>query len=70
MKVPWISKQIVAQKATDLIKNFQALAKYEVKPPIPVEDLIERYLGLRLLYDDLYKVFGRDVLGLGKSEIY
>jgi len=63
MKVPWISKKKIAQKATDLIDNFQALAKYEVKPPIPVEDIIERYLGLTLLYDDLYEVFGRDVLG-------
>ena len=63
MKVPWISKEDIARKALDLIENFQALAEYEVKPPIPVEDIIERYLGLRLLYDDLTKVFGRDVLG-------
>ncbi len=63
MKVPWISKENIALKAIDLIENFQSLAKYEVKPPIPVEDIIERYLGLRLLYDDLHKVFGRDVLG-------
>ena len=63
MNVPWISKEKIALKALDLIENFQALAEYEVKPPIPVEDIIERYLGLRLLYDDLHKVFGRDVLG-------
>jgi Zn-dependent peptidase ImmA (M78 family) len=63
MNVPWISKENIALKALDLIENFQALAEYEVKPPIPVEDIIERYLGLRLLYDDLHKVFGRDVLG-------
>ncbi len=63
MKVPWISKETIALKALDLIENFQALAKYEVKPPIPVEDIIERYLGLRLIYDDLYKIFGKDVLG-------
>ena len=49
MKVPWISKVDVAQKASDVIENFQALANYEVQPPIPVEDIIERYLGLRLL---------------------
>ena len=63
MKVPWISKEKIALKATNLIENFQALAKYDVKPPIPVEDIIEQYLGLRLIYDDLHKVFGRDVLG-------
>jgi len=64
MKVPWISKERIALKATELIKNFQALAGYTVKPPIPVEDIIERALGLRLLYEDLEKVFGsNDVLG-------
>ena len=64
MKVPWISKEEIALKATDLIKNFQAVAGYRVKPPIPVEDIIERALGLKLLYEDLEKVFGtNDVLG-------
>jgi Zn-dependent peptidase ImmA (M78 family) len=69
MKVPWISKETIAQKATDVIQNFQSLAKYEVKPPIPVDDIIERYLGVRLLYDDLEKIFGsRDILGAAYVE--
>ena len=63
MNVPWISKEKVALKATELINGFQALAKYDVKPPIPLEDIIERYLGLRLLYNDLTRVFGKEVLG-------
>ena len=64
MKVPWISKENIALKATDLIEAFQAVAGYKVKPPIPVEDIIERGLGLKLLYEDLEKVFGsNDVLG-------
>ena len=63
MNVPWLSKETISRKATELIAGFQALAKYEVKPPIPVEDIIERYLGLRLIYDDLTRVFGREVLG-------
>ncbi len=64
MKVPWLSKEKIALKALELINNFQLLAKYEVQPPIPVEDIIERYLGLKLIYHDLDKMFGtRDVLG-------
>ena len=64
MKVPWISKEKIALKAMDLVEIFQALAGYKVKPPIPVEDIIERSLGLRLLYEDLEKVLGsNDVLG-------
>lgn len=69
MKVPSISKENIAQKATDLIQNFQSLAKYEVNPPIPVDDIIERYLGVKLIYDDLEKIFGsRDILGAAYVE--
>ena len=68
MKVPWISKEDIVQKATDVIQNFQSLAKYEVKPPIPIDDIIERYLGVKLIYVDLQKVFGRDVLGAAYVE--
>ena len=64
MKVPWVSKEKIASRAMDLMEAFQAVAGYRVKPPIPVEDIIERSLGLRLVYEDLGKVFGsNDVLG-------
>jgi len=64
MKVPWVSKEKIASRAMDLMEAFQAVAGYRVKPPIPVEDIIERSLGLRLLYEDLEKMFGsNDVLG-------
>ena len=64
MKVSWISKAQISEKALALIENFQAMVGYAVAPPIPVEDIIERYLGLRLSYDDLEKILGaRDVLG-------
>jgi len=64
MKIPWISKEEIAHKAVHLIEHFQAAAGYRVKPPIPIEDIIERSLGLRLLYEDLEKILGSDdVLG-------
>ena len=63
MNVPWLSKQTISKRATELIDGFQAMAGYEVKPPIPVEDIIERYLGLRLIYDDLTRIFRQEVLG-------
>ncbi len=64
MKVPWISKEQIALKAMRLLENFEAIAGYIIKPPIPVEDIIERGLGLRLLYADLQKILGKDdVLG-------
>ncbi len=64
MKVPWLSKNKIAERASALIAYFQSLAGYEIKPPIPVEEIIERALGLRLIYDDLEEKLGsRDILG-------
>ncbi|MBL7204033.1 MAG: ImmA/IrrE family metallo-endopeptidase [Desulfobacteraceae bacterium] len=64
MNVPWISKERIASRAMNLMEDFQVIAGYRVRPPIPVEDIIERSLGLRLLYEDLEKVLGsNDVLG-------
>ncbi len=64
MKVPRVSKEKIAEKALALIADFQDVVGYVVKPPIPVEDIIERYLGLSLFYDDLEEKLGlKDVLG-------
>jgi hypothetical protein len=53
MKVPWISKRRIAEKAPDLIENFQAMAGYPVRPPVPLEDIVEHCINLRLIYDDI-----------------
>ena len=64
MKVPSLPKEKIAERASALISYFQSLAGYEIKPPIPVEEMIERALGLRLVYDDLEAKLGnRDILG-------
>jgi hypothetical protein len=64
MKVPWLSRDKIGKKAENLIKNSESMLGYPLEPPIPVEDIIERYLGLRLAYDDLEKALGmKDVLG-------
>jgi len=64
MKVPWISKKEIAVKAMALIEDFQKRAGYRIRPPIPVEEIMERSLGLTIQYIDLSKIFGgRGVLG-------
>jgi len=64
MKVPWLTKKIISETASGLIADYEAMAGYPVRPPIPVEDIIERYLGLRLSFEDLETILGlNDVLG-------
>ena len=69
MKAPWISRKEIAVKAMALIEDFQERAGYRIRPPIPVEEIIERSLGLSLHYVDLEKILGcRDVLGATYAE--
>jgi len=64
-----MSKQSIAGKANALIEAFERKAGYTVKPPIPVEEIIERALGLEIHYVDLEKIIGsRDVLGATYSK--
>ena len=69
MKVPWISKREISEKAITLIEDFQARAGYRITPPIPVDEIVERSLGLTIRYMDLSKVLGRrNVLGATYAE--
>jgi hypothetical protein len=64
MKIPWMSKKAIAGKAESLIANFERMAGYSITPPIPVEEIIERSLGLEIHYIDIERVLGiGDVLG-------
>jgi hypothetical protein len=64
MKVPWLSKQTIAEAASGLFADYEAMAGHSVAPPIPVEDMIERSLGLTLSFEDLETILGsKDVLG-------
>jgi hypothetical protein len=64
MKVPWLTKQRIVEAASGLIADYEAMAGYPVAPPIPVEDMIERLLGLKLSFEDLETILGsKGVLG-------
>ncbi len=64
MRVPWMSKDKIAGRAYDVLVDYQALVGRIVQPPIPVEDIIERYLGLNLSFENLEQALDmRGVLG-------
>ncbi len=63
-RVPWIPREAIAHEANSLLSRFEAFVGKPVSPPIPIEAIIEKYLGLVLGYDDLEKLLGLpDVLG-------
>jgi hypothetical protein len=64
MKVPFLPKQFISEAAADVLSDYEALTGKTVCPPVPVEDIIERGLGLRLGFVDFEKQYGmNDVYG-------
>ena len=64
MKVPWLTKKSIAAAATGVIADYEAKINRRVQPPIPVENIIERGLCLKLGFSDLRKKLKlNDVLG-------
>ena len=53
MNVRWLPKESIAKSASDLVQDYEKLVAHPVPPPIPVEDIIERHLGLTLSFEDL-----------------
>ena len=64
MKVPWMSKKKLTEEASQVLAGYQDLVGYNVRLPIPVEDIVERYLGLRFGFLNFEEKHGmRGVLG-------
>jgi len=57
-------KEKIAGMALGVIDEYQTVVGYPVKPPIPVEDIIERYLGVSLCFKDFEENRGMEgILG-------
>jgi len=64
MKVPFLRKQNIAELAADVVSDYEAITGETVFPPVPVEDIIERSLGLSLGFIDFKKKYGMpDIYG-------
>ena len=64
MKVPWMPKIELADKAAEVLESYQDLVGHSICPPVPVQDVIERYLGVKLGFIDFSEKLGmKDVLG-------
>lgn len=64
MKIPWLSKETISDAVLWLSAEYQTTTSQPASPPIPIEDIIERGLGLKLGFTDLRKKLKLDdVLG-------
>jgi hypothetical protein len=57
--------------AEALLAQFAHSRNVEVKPPIPIEDIVEKHLKLRVEFDDLHRLLDvpRGELGFGPRHL-
>jgi Zn-dependent peptidase ImmA (M78 family) len=64
MNVPWLPKRFIANKAAALAELYRSRTGCTLEPPVPVETLIEKELGLTIGFEDLERLLGiRGVMG-------
>ncbi len=64
MKIPWLPKKKINKKAEGVITDYELNVGLRVEPPIPIEDIIERGLNLRLGFLEFEDAAGSvDILG-------
>ena len=68
-KVSWLSKGQISHETDELLNQWSIFTEQEVKPPIRVEAIAEKYLEFTLEYDNLEEILGiRNVLGATWAE--
>jgi Zn-dependent peptidase ImmA (M78 family) len=64
LKVPYLADTGIEASANALLADCARRTRIDVRPPVPVEDILEDHLGLHLGFDDLRARLGMpDVLG-------
>src|SRR5215467_5497230 len=66
LRVPYIADETIERDAEALLAQYAHAKGLEVKAPIPIEDIVEKHLKLRVEFDDLHRLLGvpRDGFGV------
>jgi hypothetical protein len=57
-KVPYLYEEQIERDASALLAEFSAARGVVIAPPIPIEDVIEKHLKLRIEFDNTHRLFG------------
>jgi Zn-dependent peptidase ImmA (M78 family) len=58
LRVPYIADETIERDAEALLAQYAHATGLEVKAPIPIEDIVEKHLKLRVDFDDLHRLLG------------
>jgi Zn-dependent peptidase ImmA (M78 family) len=65
LRVPYISDERIERDAEALLAQYAYAKGLEVKAPIPIEDIAEKHLKLRVEFDDVHRLLGGSRSGVG-----
>jgi len=64
MRVRYLSEEVIERDAETLLAEYSSARDVVLQPPIPVEDIVEKHLKLRIGFDDLHQLLGVPQTGL------
>ena len=64
INVKYLSEEAIERDAEALLAEFADARRVNLEPPIPIEDIVEKHLKLRIEFDDLHQVLGVPQEGL------
>ncbi|MGE3746181.1 MAG: ABC transporter substrate binding protein, partial [Sphingomonadaceae bacterium] len=65
LRVPYMPDDAIERDAEALLAQYAHIRGVEIKAPIPIEDIVEKHLKLRVEFDDLHRLLGVPRSGLG-----
>ena len=64
-KVPYLQEEQIERDAAALLSGFAQARSVIIAPPIPIEDIVEKYLKLDIEFDDMHRLLNHPRSGLG-----
>ena len=52
--IPYLAEETIERDAASLIGEYEHARGVTIEPPIPIEDIVEKYLKLRIEFDDMH----------------
>lgn len=65
LQVPYIADETIERDADRLLAQYAHARGIEIRAPIPIEDIVEKHLKLRIEFDDLHRLLDVPRTGLG-----
>src|SRR6516225_4442386 len=71
LQVPYLAVEAIERDAEALLAQYAHARGSEIRAPIPIEDIVEKHLKLRIEFDDLHRLFDVPRSGPGReSDIF